>query len=89
MIGIQFVLNPKKNISHGYKQEIMQVKLLQSVMIATQNILWKCKDKIGVFLKKQFITQPTAGNYANQRLFRTLLRYSMCNQKLSFALFKK
>jgi len=78
MIGIQSVLNLERNIIHGCKQEIMLMKLLRSVMIATQNILLKCKNKIDVFPKKQFITQLTAGNYANQRLLRVVPRHSMC-----------
>ena len=38
MNGIQFALNPKNSIDHGWKQEIMPMKLLRSVMIATQSI---------------------------------------------------
>ena len=38
MNGIQFALNPKNSIGHGWKQEIMPMKLLRSAMIAIQNI---------------------------------------------------
>jgi hypothetical protein len=34
-------------------------------MIAMKNIQWKCKNKIDVSLRKQFITQPTVRNHAN------------------------
>jgi hypothetical protein len=65
MIGIRFVLKADYSINHGWKQGIMLMKLLRSVMIATQNIQWKCKNKIDANLMKQFITQLTVRNHAN------------------------
>lgn len=65
MNGIPYALNLSKNISHGLMQEIMLMKLFRSVMIAMQNILWKCKNKIDANRKKQFTFQPIVGNHAN------------------------